>query len=115
MCVFFEFFCTSKFHQHILKVFSANAASTKASFLRQICWNSGQNSFDSSNSRLPPKGIYVRSIDSSSGLHLTNIAIDRTIQAQVRGAQGTYRRVLGREDKLFQFQGMLPFIFTRSF
>ena len=35
-----DFFCLSKFHKVILKIFSANAASIEPSFMRQICWNS---------------------------------------------------------------------------
>ena len=72
--VFFEFFGRSKFHQCILKIFSANAASIEPSFLRQFCWNSDQNSSDSPNLRLCPREIYLRSIDSSKGLHRTNFA-----------------------------------------
>ena len=37
----------TKFHQRILKIFSANAVSIEPSFLRQFCWDSDQNSFDS--------------------------------------------------------------------
>jgi len=48
----------TKFHQRILKIFSANAVSIEPSFLRQFCWDSDQNSFDSPNSRLSPI-IYV--------------------------------------------------------
>ena len=32
----------SKFHQRILKIFSANAVSIEPSFLRQFCWDSDQ-------------------------------------------------------------------------
>ena len=55
----------TKFHQRILKIFSANAVSIEPSFLRQFCWDSDQNSFDSPNSRLSPRIYVCVQIDSS--------------------------------------------------
>ena len=64
ICVFFEFFSMSKFHQRILKIFSANAVSIEPSLLRQFWWDSDQFL------RLPqfssPKDYHQLQIDSSA-------------------------------------------------
>ena len=71
-------------------IVSVNAPSIEVSFLRQFCWNSDQNSFDSPNSWLSPKGIYLRSIECSKGLHHMNFAVNiaASIRAQVWGSRG---------------------------
>ena len=74
--MFFDFFWSEQISSTHSEDSSANAASIEASFPQQICGNSDQNSFDSPNSWLSPRRIYLRSIDSSLGLHRTNFAIN---------------------------------------